>query len=125
MSNFAPMFVREKNNLKKVIAMVVAINYLFIVLFSGELHNHPTDFFQGMCAKKTEARILKSQTNIHNNSTCLSCYFTATNFSLVPEVITFHLENYTKEVSQILSVQERIWSQIKFCFQLRGPPAFI
>lgn len=54
---------------------------------------------------------------------CLACHFLATGHTLVPEEYDFTFERYTQEVELIIAVQERIWSQTKFTFQLRGPPA--
>ncbi|WP_415328761.1 hypothetical protein [Chryseobacterium sp. MMS23-Vi53] len=54
---------------------------------------------------------------------CLACHFLATGHTLVPEEFSFSFENYTQEVKQTIAIQEKIWSQTKFTFQLRGPPA--
>jgi len=54
---------------------------------------------------------------------CLACHFLATGHTLVPEEFNFSFEHFTHEVKQVIAVQEKIWSQTKFTFQLRGPPA--
>ena len=54
---------------------------------------------------------------------CLACHFLATGNTLLPDEFSFTLIKHTHEVEQVFAVQEKIWSQTKFSFQLRGPPA--
>jgi len=54
---------------------------------------------------------------------CLACHFLATGNALIPNEYNFTFDHFSYEVKQVIAVQERIWSQTKFTFQLRGPPA--
>ena len=117
------MFIRENKIFRTVFSAFVAVSYLFVVLFSAELHNHNTDIFKDLSFKKSELKITKSTQDKQSSGDCLSCHFVAMGNSLLPEQFTFHFENYTQEVKTIISIQEKIWSQTKFTFQLRGPPA--
>ena len=116
------MFIRENKIFRTVFSAFVAVSYLFVVLFSAELHNHNTDIFKDLSVKKSELKFTKSGQDKQSSGDCLSCHFIATGNSLLPEQFIFHFENYTQEVRTMISVQEKIWSQTKFTFQLRGPP---
>lgn len=116
------MFIRENKIFRTVFSSFIAVSYLFVVLFSAELHNHNTDIFKDLSFKKSELKITKSTQDKQSSGDCLSCHFVAMGNSLLPEQFTFHFENYTREVRTMISVQEKIWSQTKFSFQLRRPP---
>ena len=116
------MFVRKNKILKIVIATFFAVSYLFVFLFSSLLHNHKTEF-DHLSFKKSEVKFSKINLNQEKSGDCLSCHFIATGNTLAPEQFSFHFEDYTYQVKEIISVQEKIWSQTKFTFNLRGPPA--
>jgi len=72
--------------------------------------------------KKTENAISKTDAK-EKAGDCLACHFLATGNTLLPDEFSFTLIKHTHEVEQVFAVQEKIWSQTKFSFQLRGPPA--
>ncbi|MCM2553456.1 hypothetical protein NAL32_03530 [Chryseobacterium sp. Ch-15] len=94
----------------------------FFALFSSSFHSHESSDFKHFNLKKTENSISKTDAK-EKAGDCLACHFLATANTLVPEEFSFTLIKHTHEVEQIFAVQEKIWSQTKFSFQLRGPPA--
>jgi len=116
------MIFKESRNLKSFISKLLFGIY-FIALFSQSFHSHSSEeVFKNFSFKKSENNITKNVTK-DKASDCLACHFLATGHTLVPEEFNFSFEHYTHEVEQIIAVQEKIWSQTKFTFQLRGPPA--
>ncbi|WP_379966219.1 hypothetical protein [Epilithonimonas sp. UC225_85] len=117
------MLNRKNKSFQKIISVFFAGMYLFVALFSSQLHNHNGEsFFRDSGFKKTE-KTISSDISKSQSGDCLACHFLATGNSLVPEEFSFHFENHTHDTRQTFSVQEKIWSQTKFTFQLRGPPA--
>jgi len=117
------MLNKKNKNFQKTISVFFAVMYVFVVLFSSELHNHKGEsFFKDSGSKKTEKSIAKALFSDQSGD-CLACHFLATGNTLAPEQFTFHFENHTQETEQIISAQEKIWEQTRFTFQLRGPPA--
>jgi len=115
------MIFKESRNLKSFISKLMFGIYFF-ALFSSSFHSHDSfDVFIGFNLKKSENNISKNLAK-EKAGDCLACHFLATGNTLIPEEFSFTLESYTHEVEQIIAVQERIWSQTKFTFQLRGPP---
>lgn len=115
------MIFRESRILKSFIARLMFGIYFF-ALFSSSFHSHDSaDIFIGFNFKKSENTISKNLAK-EKAGDCLACHFLATGNTLFPEEFTFHFENHTHDVKQIIAVQERVWSHIKFTFQLRGPP---
>jgi hypothetical protein len=115
------MIFKESRNLKSFVSKLLFGIYFF-ALFSSSFHNHESsDVFIGFNLKKTENNISKSEAK-EKAGDCLACHFLATGNTLVPEEFNFTFENYTQEVQQIIILQEKIWSQTKYSFQLRGPP---
>lgn len=116
------MIFKESRNLKNFISKLLFGIY-FLAMFSQNFHNHSSeDVFQNFSFKKSENTITKNVAK-EKAGDCLACHFLATGHTLVPEEFSFSFESYTHEVKQIITVQEKIWSQTKFTFQLRGPPA--
>ena len=115
------MIFKESRNLKSFVSKLLFGIYFF-ALFSSSFHSHNSaDVFIGFNLKKTENNISKSLAK-EKAGDCLACHFIATGNTLVPEEFSFTFRNYSDEVEQIIAVQERIWSQTKYTFQLRGPP---
>jgi len=115
------MIFKESRQFKNFISRLLFGIY-FVALFSQSFHHHDSfDFFKGDNFKKVEKSISKSAAK--EKTDCLACHFLISGHTLVPEGFDYSFENYTHEVKQIISVQEKIWSQTKFTFQLRGPPA--
>lgn len=119
------MLIRDNIKTKKLIAVFFAAMYVLVVLFSSDLHNHKGEsFFNNLGSKKTQKTISKQHVG-NPPGDCLACHFLVAGNSLVPDQFNFHFEKHTQETEQIVSAQEKIWEQIKFSFQLRGPPYFI
>ncbi|MBB6372421.1 hypothetical protein [Chryseobacterium shigense] len=116
------MIFKESRNLKNFISKLLFGIY-FIALFSQSFHHHDAvDNFKSFNLKKTENTMSKTSAK-EKPGDCLACHFLATGHTLVPEEFSFTFENFTHQVKQTIAVQEKIWSQTKFTFQLRGPPA--
>ncbi|MDH6250796.1 hypothetical protein M2347_000523 [Chryseobacterium sp. H1D6B] len=116
------MNFKESRQYKSFISKLLFGIY-FIALFSQSFHHHDSvDYFKNFNLKKTENSISKN-TSKEKAGDCLACHFLATGHTLVPEEFSFSFESYTHQVELLIAVQERIWSQTKFTFQLRGPPA--
>ncbi len=116
------MVFKESRNLKSFISKLLFGIY-FLALFSQSFHHHDsTDTFKGFNLKKTESKMAEN-TAKEKAGDCLACHFLATGHTLVPEEFSFSFESNTHEVKQIIAVQEKVWSQTKFTFQLRGPPS--
>lgn len=116
------MILKESRQLKNFISGLLFGIY-FLALFFQNFHSHSSeDVFKSFNFKKSENIISKNIAK-EKAGDCLACHFMATGHTLVPEDFHFSFEAYTYEVQQIIAVQEKIWSQTKFTFQLRGPPA--
>ncbi len=114
--------IKESRNLKVFISRLLFGIY-FIALLSQSFHHHESvDYFKAFNLKKVENSITKAAAK-EKAGDCLACHFLATGHTLAPEEFSFSFEHYTHEVKQIIAIQEKIWSQTKFTFQLRGPPA--
>lgn len=115
------MIFKESRNLKSFISKLLFGIY-FIALFSQNFHNHSSEeVFKNFSFKKTEHKVSNNIVK-EKAGDCLACHFLATGHTLVPDEFNFTFEHYTHEVELIIAAQERIWSQTKFTFQLRGPP---
>lgn len=113
--------IKESRNLKSFISRLLCGVY-FLALLSQSFHHHDAvDYFKGFNLKKVENSMTKATTK-EKAGDCLACHFLATGHTLAPEEFSFSFEHYTHEVKQIIAIQEKIWSQTKFTFQLRGPP---
>ncbi|MBW3522606.1 MULTISPECIES: hypothetical protein [Chryseobacterium] len=115
------MIFKESRQLKSFISKLM-LGIYFFALFSSSFHSHESSDFKHFNLKKTENSISKTDAK-EKAGDCLACHFLATANTLVPEEFSFTLIKHTHEVEQIFAVQEKIWSQTKFSFQLRGPPA--
>lgn len=114
--------IKESRNLKVFISRLLFGVY-FIALLSQSFHHHESvDYFKAFNFKKVENSVTKAITK-EKAGDCLACHFLVTGHTLAPEEFSFSFEHYTHEVKQIITIQEKIWSQTKFTFQLRGPPA--
>lgn len=116
------MIFKETRQFKSFVSKLMFGIY-FLALFSSSFHSHDSgDVFIGFNFKKTENNISKSEAK-EKAGDCLACHFLATGNTLAPEEFSFTFENYSYEVKQIITIQEKIWSQTKYTFHLRGPPA--
>lgn len=115
------MIFKESRLLKSFISKLM-LGIYFSALFSSSFHSHESSDFKHFNLKKTENSISKTDAK-EKAGDCLACHFLATANTLVPEEFSFTLIKHTHEVEQTFAVQEKIWSQTKFSFQLRGPPA--
>ncbi|MCS3531488.1 hypothetical protein [Chryseobacterium sp. JUb7] len=116
------MIFKESRILKSFISKLLFGIY-FIALFSQSFHHHDSvDYFKNFNFKKSEHSVSENIAK-EKAGDCLACHFLATGHTLVPEEFSFTFESYTHEVELIIDIQERIWSQTKFNFQLRGPPS--
>lgn len=116
------MIFKESRQLKRLISKLMFGIYFF-ALFSSSFHSHDTaDVFAGFNLKKSENSISKTDAK-EKAGDCLACHFLATGNTILPDEFSFTTIKHTHEVEQILTLQEQIWSQTKFTFQLRGPPA--
>lgn len=116
------MIFKESRQFKSFISKLMFGIYFF-ALFSQTFHEHDfSDTLKTFQLKKSENTI--SKTNAKEKAgDCLACHFLATGNTLLPEEFSFSFIKHTHEAKQIIAVQEKIWSQTKFSFQLRGPPA--
>lgn len=116
------MILRESRNLRSFISRLMFGIYFFALFFSS-FHSHESPrVFAHFNIKKHENSIQKTDAK-EKASDCLACHFLATGHTLLPDNFTFITLKHSVETQQIFTVQEKIWSQTKFTFQLRGPPA--
>ena len=115
------MVFKESRQLKSFISKLM-LGIYFFALFSSSFHSHESSDFKHFNLKKTENSISKTDAK-EKAGDCLACHFLATGNTLLPDEFSFTLIKHTHEVEQVFAVQEKIWSQTKFSFQLRGPPA--
>lgn len=114
--------IKESRNLKVFISRLLFGVY-FIAMLSQSFHHHESvDYFKAFNFKKVDNSVTKAITK-EKAGDCLACHFLVTGHTLAPEEFSFSFEHYTHEVKQMIAIQEKIWSQTKFTFQLRGPPA--
>jgi len=115
------MISKKGRQLKNFISKLM-LGIYFFALFSSSFHSHESADFKHFNLKKTENSISKTDEK-EKAGDCLACHFLATGNTLLPDEFSFTLIKHTHEVEQVFAVQEKIWSQTKFSFQLRGPPA--
>ncbi|MCD1116204.1 hypothetical protein [Chryseobacterium turcicum] len=115
------MIFKESRQLKNFISKLM-LGIYFFALFSSSFHSHESTDFKHFNLKKIENSISKTEAK-EKAGDCLACHFLATANTLVPDEFSFMVIKHTHEVEQVFAVQEKIWSQTKFSFQLRGPPA--
>ncbi|WP_312075552.1 hypothetical protein [Chryseobacterium sp.] len=115
------MIFKESRQLKSFISKLMIGIYFFALLSSG-FHNHDSGDFKHFNLKKTENSLSKTDAK-EKSGDCLACHFLATGNTILPDEFSFTLIKHTHEAEQVFAVQEKIWSQTKFTFQLRGPPA--
>ena len=115
------MISKKGRQLKNFISKLM-LGIYFFALFSSSFHSHESADFKHFNLKKTENSISKTDAK-KKAGDCLACHFLATGNTLLPDEFSFTLIKHTHEVEQVFAVQEKIWSQTKFSFQLRGPPA--
>ena len=115
------MISKKSRQLKNFISKLM-LGIYFFALFSSSFHSHESADFKHFNLKKTENSISKTDAK-EKAGDCLACHFSATGNTLLPDEFSFTLIKHTHEVEQVFAVQEKIWSQTKFSFQLRGPPA--
>ncbi|MDQ8143090.1 hypothetical protein [Chryseobacterium sp. CFS15] len=115
------MISKKSRQLKNFISKLM-LGIYFFALFSSSFHSHESADFKHFNLKKTENSISKTDEK-EKAGDCLACHFLATGNTLLPDEFSFTLIKHTHEVEQVFAVQEKIWSQTKFSFQLRGPPA--
>ncbi|AZA62527.1 hypothetical protein [Chryseobacterium indoltheticum] len=115
------MISKKSRQLKNFISKLM-LGIYFFALFSSSFHSHESADFKHFNLKKTENSISKTDAK-EKAGDCLACHFLATGNTLLPDEFSFTLIKHTHEVEQVFAVQEKIWSQTKFSFQLRGPPA--
>lgn len=105
---------------KRYVSQFLLGMYL-IALFSQAFHTHENSEFSCDSHSKIENKISKTE-KFSKEGDCLACHFLATGHTLVPEDFSFQAQTFTQNIEKTFSVQERIWSQTKFSFPLRGPP---
>lgn len=115
------MISKKSRQLKNFISKLM-LGIYFFALFSSSFHSHESADFKHFNLKKTENSISKTDAK-EKAGDCLACHFLATGNTLLPDEFSFTLIKHSHEVEQVFAVQEKIWSQTKFSFQLRGPPA--
>lgn len=115
------MISKKSRQLKNFISKLM-LGIYFFALFSSSFHSHESADFKHFNLKKTENSISKTDAK-EKAGDCLACHFLATGNTLLPDEFSFTLIKHTHEVEQVFAVQEKIWLQTKFSFQLRGPPA--
>ncbi|MDF2832449.1 hypothetical protein [Chryseobacterium indoltheticum] len=115
------MISKKSRHLKNFISKLM-LGIYFFALFSSSFHSHESADFKHFNLKKTENSISKTDAK-EKAGDCLACHFLATGNTLLPDEFSFTLIKHTHEVEQVFAVQGKIWSQTKFSFQLRGPPA--
>jgi len=115
------MISKKGRQLKNFISKLM-LGIYFFALFSSSFHSHESADFKHFNLKKTENSISKTDAK-EKAGDCLACHFLATGNTLLPDEFSFTLIKHSHEVEQVFAVQEKIWSQTKFSFQLRGPPA--
>ncbi len=115
------MNFEKKKQIRKFFSTFL-LGVYFLALFSQSFHEHSfNQVFQNFNLKKTENNISKNISK-EQSGDCLACHFLATGNAELPIVYDCSFAVYTQKVEQIISVQEKIWEQTKYTFQLRGPP---
>lgn len=96
--------------------------YLFVVLFSQNLHNHGSGLvLKDFHFKKIE-KTFSTSTHSSEFTDCLSCHIIHDGNSLVPQDFSYSFNNL-KYAEQLLSeVQLQYHSQNTSVLFLRGPP---
>lgn len=96
--------------------------YLFVVLFSQNLHNHGSGaVFKDFHFKKTE-NIFSASSHTAEFTDCLSCHILHDGNSLIPESFSYGFKNFKYAEQPISEVQLQYHSQNTSVLFLRGPP---
>lgn len=116
------MVFKKSRTMKSFISRLLFGIYFF-ALFFQTFHEHGfSDTLKTFQIKKSDNSFTKTDAK-EDKGDCLACHFVATGHTLVPEEFSFTLIKHTHEAEQTFALQEKIWYQTKFTFQLRGPPA--
>ncbi|WP_312090266.1 hypothetical protein [Chryseobacterium sp.] len=116
------MICKKSRAIKSFISKLMFGIYFF-ALFSQTFHDHDfSDTLKTFNLKKSENTITKSDAK-ESKGDCLACHFISTGNTLLPEEFIFQAIQHSEETHQIFTLQEKIWAQSKYSFQLRGPPA--
>ena len=104
-------------------AVIFAVLYLFVTLFSQNLHNHGSgEVFKDFHFQKTEKTFSQGH-SIHEFTDCLSCHISHEGKYLIPQDFSFNFNHFSEFKKQIFAYQQRFAKLQLFYFQLRGPPA--
>ncbi|UOE40249.1 hypothetical protein MTP09_10025 [Chryseobacterium suipulveris] len=113
----------RKNSTKRIIALLFSAVYLFVALFSQNLHNHGSgEVFKDFHFQKTEKTFTQSPC-ISSFTDCLSCHIFHEGKSLVPQEFSFSFVEFSIFKEQVFAYQQRFAKLQPVYFQLRGPPA--
>ncbi|WP_144281131.1 hypothetical protein [Chryseobacterium echinoideorum] len=116
------MICTKSRHFKNFISRLMFGVYFF-ALFSQTFHEHDfSDTLKTLNLKKSENTLTKSDAK-ESKGDCLACHFISTGNTLLPEEFTFKAIQHSEKSEQIFTLQEKIWAQTKYSFQLRGPPA--
>lgn len=99
--------------------------YLFVVLFSQNLHNHGSGLVLKDFHFQKSEKIFTQSAYSSQSTDCLSCHILHDGNSLVPQDFSYSFKNF-KYAEQLLSeVQLSYYSAQPQVLFLRGPPNII
>ncbi|GEM_PF-6386694 len=113
----------KQKNIQYFMASFLSGLYIFVVIFSGTLHQH-SDSILSNVKQKGEKNIHISTEISSSSKDCLVCHFNTTNFFQLPDVVevkTPFLQDFHPHA--IASVFSEVKSY-KALSTLRGPPSY-
>lgn len=108
---------------KKMIAMLFAIVYLFVALFSQNFHDHGSgEVLKDFHFSQKEKTFKSSQ--VYNYSNCLSCHVLHDGKHLNFKPFEFSTYSFHVNVDKTFSPKSKSFASTITHFFLRGPPHY-
>jgi len=120
-SYFCRMLKKREHH--KFLALLFAVVYLFVALFSQNFHNHGSgEIYKDFHFKKAE-KTFSANSKTAEYTDCLSCHILHDGKYAVPE--QFFLTFPCAEIfhSETFETEKKAFQLTFYDFQLRGPPA--
>lgn len=117
---FARMF--RTDHFRKFFSVLVSALYLFVVLFSQEMHHHGSSYTSKDTATHHFTKSFSDGTVSSDASQCLSCQFFFTGNSLVPQDFVFSVYTARESIQKYVAYDMPVVVAEASALFLRGPP---
>lgn len=118
---FARMF--RTDFFRKFSSALISALYLFVVLFSQDMHHHGSGFIGKSAAGQKYAKAFSDAATGADASQCLSCHFFYTGNSLVPQDFVISVFTVREKIQEFTSYSTPLLAADSSVLFLRGPTA--